>query len=807
MSMDEQDIAPIVQRLSRWSRLSLKIQKTWLSFWQIPFIFLFYTSLSVLIFDTSTPGFWVYAFYLVFLVTLIWKTRDGFKHYRYKDDISVFRALEKTNEAENRPLDTLNDDVFASTNKQTHTLWDRYKDRQKILLKKFKPVLPDFSFTHKDPKAFATLSLLIFFMSLVSVNGDWSTKATQSLLPFLHIHVTDQDTKVQMIVTPPTYTGGLRQSYLAAHDEMILIPQGSILDFKVYEGFRAPILKMGGKSYRFEHLDTKDYGLKRPVLNGEELLIKQFFSTRAKWLYSYIPDKAPNLDWDGTVSEANLGKILFDLNVFDDYGIEKVVFKASLNESVADGPKYTTDIHIEKSAITAKGEKTSLSETLDLTRHLWSGLPIDMEITVYDHLGQSASTVPSTIVLPTRNFSNPIAKGLIELRTDLAWNGPEALQAVTDALRFFIKNGADQVEDPVTYLLMSSLYHRSNNLQNDTSALEVINMLWDVALRFEEGGLADARDLLAKSIDELKDGLNDPNLNEEELALKYQEFQDRLSEYLERLNKVLKDRLQNNDLSKLSPEELQKLSKPRDLSEFLEELLEDLADGDKGSAADKLSRLEDFLNNLNPSLKAPLPLQLEFNAKSVDELSLLIQAQEDLIDQTKSNIQKHENGDTVDTSQNAKEQDGLRLVLGEIIRNAVDILDQIPEGLSEAELAMRRAAGDLNDNDPDSALPHQEYALEKLKEAQESLQEQLSSQIAQLYLLGDGPQREQSQDPLGRTLDQNGENGFGDSDVDIPEESEKKRVEEILKELRDRSGEFERDPEELDYIKRLLKRF
>lgn len=45
------------------------------------------------------------------------------------------------------------------------------------------------------------------------------------------------------------------------------------------------------------------------------------------------------------------------------------------------------------------------------------------------------------------------------------------------------------------------------------------------------------------------------------------------------------------------------------------------------------------------------------------------------------------------------------------------------------------------------------------------------------------------------------------SQVKIPDEAEKKRVEEILKELRRRSGEMERPPEEREYYRRLLRQF
>jgi hypothetical protein len=63
-------------------------------------------------------------------------------------------------------------------------------------------------------------------------------------------------------------------------------------------------------------------------------------------------------------------------------------------------------------------------------------------------------------------------------------------------------------------------------------------------------------------------------------------------------------------------------------------------------------------------------------------------------------------------------------------------------------------------------------------------------------------------DPLGRPMQEgNGPSWMPGSQVKIPDEAERKRVQEIQKMLRDRAGELERPDYELDYFRRLLKQF
>lgn len=131
-----------------------------------------------------------------------------------------------------------------------------------------------------------------------------------------------------------------------------------------------------------------------------------------------------------------------------------------------------------------------------------------------------------------------------------------------------------------------------------------------------------------------------------------------------------------------------------------------------------------------------------------------------------------------------------------------------------AEQEMRSSSDRLRQNDPKGSIPHQELAIQYLKDAQDDLSQQLQERMQQMLGPGDPMLSQgapQQYDPLGRPMpggEEGGKQPFSPtSRVKIPDEAERKRVQEILKILREKSGDFTRSKEELDYFRRLLKQF
>ena len=161
------------------------------------------------------------------------------------------------------------------------------------------------------------------------------------------------------------------------------------------------------------------------------------------------------------------------------------------------------------------------------------------------------------------------------------------------------------------------------------------------------------------------------------------------------------------------------------------------------------------------------------------------------------------------TEENVSEQEALRIILGQLMLEANEKLDEIPENMALAEQAMRMSSQELEANRPDTSVPYQEEAIEHLKEAQKQLQQKLQQRMQQMLGFSFFHPSPGRMDPLGRPYGSDSdENGppLG-SQVEVPDEAEKKWVQDILNELRRRAGQRDRPQEELDYYRRLLKRF
>ena len=128
--------------------------------------------------------------------------------------------------------------------------------------------------------------------------------------------------------------------------------------------------------------------------------------------------------------------------------------------------------------------------------------------------------------------------------------------------------------------------------------------------------------------------------------------------------------------------------------------------------------------------------------------------------------------------------------------------------LQDAEEAMRRAERALQEDDFSSALDRQAEAMENLREGLRNLSRSLAqgeNSTTEEDYTNASRQRSQQQDPLGRSSG-NGSSQY-DQDSDLSAQDMTRRAQELLDEIRRRSGERQRSEEELNYLRKLLDKF
>ena len=187
----------------------------------------------------------------------------------------------------------------------------------------------------------------------------------------------------------------------------------------------------------------------------------------------------------------------------------------------------------------------------------------------------------------------------------------------------------------------------------------------------------------------------------------------------------------------------------------------------------------------------------------------------------------------------ARTQQALRRVLGVLMQQYGELTGKVPDGLNDADLAMRAASRALEAGNDAAAAASIQQAIEALQKGGRSMDQQLAQRFGRDQDEGDddqddedgdgdqeggqpggqatgqgqgrGPHRgraDDRRDPLGRRLHEDGSGGSAaETGVRVPDQMEQARAHAIQEELRRRDAEKARPQPELDYIERLLRQF
>jgi hypothetical protein len=437
----------------------------------------------------------------------------------------------------------------------------------------------------------------------------------------------------------------------------------------------------------------------------------------------------------------------------------------------------------------------------DLTSHPLAGTEVELQLVARDATGQTGRSDPILIVLPERVFHHPVARAIIELRRLLTLR-PAERSTVANALKSIAADTASYNDDSVVMLALSAAAARLRYDVGGVSAIPPVQaLLWDTAVRIEEGELAvalqrlrDAQQALEKALDE--------NASPEEIQRLMNELQQAMNEYLDALvQKMQRDLAEGRKLEPVDPNavELQR----EDLQRMLDQARQMADAGARDAARNLLDRLKEMLENLQAGALAGEAQEGENEAAELmKQLQELTRKQQDLLDRTFRDAQSAENGAPVpDMSGQSAEQEGLRQSLGSIMRQFGELTGEIPQQLGNAERAMKDAVGALDRDQPGPAADAEARALDELMQGAEAMTRMLAQRFGGHPGRG-GAEQLFGQNPNGANQSQPGAGIIDTGDVKIPEEADLQ-----LDELRRRSSEQFRPKYERDYLRRLLERF
>ncbi len=807
----DKDNLPYFNALSnkrKWAFLALTIENIALQTWRLFFWILMFCGLWML----GVPSFLgqiasvLTAF--IFIAGCAYFFKNDILYFRFPKQNALDIAIEKQSSAARGTISLLNDELANPQKRNSRDLWHHAKNKILRAVPNLKSPRPRHIISRNDPLALRLIAMLIFIAGLLVSGSNAANKISNGIMPISVSSVISQGRDTSIWIKPPEYTQ-IEQTHITgniAPDQVLNIAKGSKIRVRIHSLLGKnipPIFYNGDIKAEMTYMGEGLYGIETVIENASSITVKQGIITRLSLDYNFIEDRPPEIYFAKTPYEImENAKTRFNLVVKDDYGAKELHMSMNINEMVEDLPLGT---YYEQSRLIMSKPNTEfkISPIYDLTWHTWAGLPVTFEYIVTDHSEQKTTLGEIELILPEREFKHPMAKAIIAMRKHLAWDYNDSFIDISRNLEILLSAPDYFQNDKTIYLALRSASSRllySDGYEGQSrikTALAVIDLLWNIAIVIEDGDLSQAMRELRIAQRNLENATNDPNSTDKEISDLMDRLRDKMANYFTEMQREAQKNMGNGDnFPQPTADDFGQIISPNALSSLMEQIESALKSGDTEKANELMAQLQRMMEMLDPSMSSQLPKDMQAMREGVNELQELIDGQKNLLAQT---LEQAINAAIIDTSQNKVEQEALRYILGQLMLDISEKLDEIPETMGLAEQEMRMSENTLGNNEPIQSIPHQEQAIKHLKSAKQELSAQYKSRMKQMVGIGFNAARKL--DPLGRDYSNQS------NDVKIPDEAQKQRLDEVLKTLRDRSGDRSRPDEELDYLRRLLRQF
>jgi uncharacterized protein (TIGR02302 family) len=589
-----------------------------------------------------------------------------------------------------------------------------------------------------------------------------------------------------------------------------------------------------------------------------------------EWQITAIPDQPPAIEVVGEMGREADGRFTQEFKATDDYGVVAGQVTITLDMAALDrrhglgpDPEPVEPVVLDL-PMPMRGDRLEVTEALvdDLSKHVFANLPVTMVFAAVDAAGQESPSEPYQVVLHGKRFFDPLAAALIEMRRDLLWNrinAPRAVQilkAVTHRPDGFIRHDRAFMHLRV---LIRDLDARSAALSVEDRD-RLAEDLWNIALMVEEGNLQSALDRLQRAQDRLQEAIEN-GASQEEIDQLMREMQQALNEYM----RELAEEAQRNPGDQQQQGMMQgQMMSGDQLQEMLDELQRLMEEGRTAEAAELMEQLRQLMENMQVVQGQQGQGQGQGQGQpGMQELGEALRDQQELSDDAFNELQGvprpgqqpgqgqdqgeqgqgeqpgqegqgqqpgQEDGQGQGTDRRGEGQgegqggdrEGSLADRQEALRDRLDRLQdgQLPgDGTAQAEegrrnldragRAMDEAEEALRRGDLDGALDRQAEAMEAMRDGLQDFGEALAQEQRE-NRDGQGGNQEfgsadpNGRDPLGR---EPGDTARIGSDENMVQNDPNLRAQELLDEIRRRSGDLARPTEELDYLRRLLQMF
>lgn len=478
------------------------------------------------------------------------------RRYQAPGEADAVRALD--GQSELRPVTSLQDRP-ADPAAAPASLWRAHRERLMAEIDRLRPPRLSAEWRALDPYRlrFVIPVALVALALLAGAAGPG--RIGRALSPDLGALAGADRMVVEAWITPPEYTGRA-PIFLQPGMKDVRVPIGSEVTLRT-QAHSAPRLVLRGdrrKSARFYRTPDGAFEARTEIREDSRLTV-HWWGERARWGFTVLPDEVPLIAFDSLPAPGERDQISFKWKGGDDYGVTAVELAIRLRVPHPADPEAEDRVPVPMPGA-AGARELSATAQLDLTRHRWAGLPVDLRLVARDGAGQEGFSEQVPFILPEKLFLDPLAKAAQEARvTVLREPRPYAdLPKNEQALRDGVINTAatgrlDAAPEGVRQaaLMLEAVTYRGEVFIDNLSAFMGLRMalgtlqvagtkaeadaveplLWAIALKLEHGSVADARARLEAARAALERALRD-GASEEEIRRLMEAFRDAANEYL-----------------------------------------------------------------------------------------------------------------------------------------------------------------------------------------------------------------------------------------------------------------------------------
>ncbi|PZP55803.1 MAG: hypothetical protein DI586_05745 [Micavibrio aeruginosavorus] len=774
-------VAAVFQKLSLYAKIataaiSLFLENligasAFLFAWIAAFICLFLAGYASYF---ATTIFWLGA-----LALSLW----GVRKFSLPKRKQIIHRVELSSRLKHRPLSGLDD--IPSTNGNGE-FWHLEKNRQKDLLKNLRHSKPDLELSRRDPYALRIGFILILACAFfIAPSASLQNIKDGLLLPEQTGEKEIDRPFAQLRITPPSYAGMAPTILNQSSGQALTVLAGSKISAEVNASFTRPILKMGKENIYFsQKKDSDSWIIEHDMVPADKISITTLGIPRFRQDIKWTEDTAPMIGWNGDIKILPTGEMKIPLKIADDFGIKKLTLRGILAPMQAP-PYFGSAIAIEKKMnISIRHSAAEINTVFDTTGHPWAGRKVSLMIEAEDYAGNISETAPLDFELPTRDFRNPVSTRLSFLRDNLLNLRGNARDIASSVEEILYRPDIYGWDNMMT-LGLRSIDSRLAYSQSKDSLESVAAMMWQLALRMEDGNIAETQTSLKEALDNLQEALQ-RNADKTEIAELMQKMQQALVHHLQ----TLAQKMTQDGPNPQQPASNQNMNLG-DLEKFMQDLQRQMMGNDKQGAMDKLNQLQQLAEMLGSSAAQGIPKDMQQMMENLQDLQNVIAEQKKLIDTTRESSEEKINALSAD-------QKGLQERTSSISEKTGGKIKPLADAGNEMSLS----AAALQNSEKNKSLSHQQKALDLLQQSQKQMQQQLQEKMKGMTMISIGGAQPGNQDPLGRS-----EGSITSGDTEVPEGATRKKSDEIIKTLREREGDMTRPIEERNYYQRLLKQW